>query len=93
MVVERNAQRFDELCKSCPQCTIVGSAEQRNLPPLIPMTIHIIPDYWGGYNGTFGYSPRKQIFNGFQDLFTKWPMGFPAPDQKLNELCDCLLNR
>ena len=44
-------------------------------------------------NGTFAYSPRKQIFTSFQDLFTKWPLAFPAPDQKLNELCDCLMNR
>ena len=93
MVVERNAQRFDELCKRCPQCTIVGRAEQRNIPPLIPTYDHPFQIVGVDIMELLLTAQENKCLIVFKTFFTKWPMAFPAPDQKLNELCDCLLNR
>ena len=70
-------------CKKCPECSIVAGGGRQNRPPLQPIPI-------GRPFQILGLDimdlPCTDLGNKhvvvFQDMFTKFPLVFPVPDQK-----------
>ena len=72
-----------EYCKTCPECAIATGTGRILRPPLCPIPIAHPFQVWGV---DIMDVPKTEQGNQhaivFQDLFTKWPMVYPAPDQK-----------
>ena len=72
-----------EYCKTCPECAIATGTGRILRPPLCPIPIARPFQVWGV---DIMDLPKTEQGNQhaivFQDLFTKWPMVYPAPDQK-----------
>ena len=71
------------LPKSCPQCAFGLGTGRVQRPPLQPIPVQRPFQIWGV---DILELPRTHKGNHyaivFQDFFTKWPLVFPAPDQK-----------
>ena len=78
--------------RNCPQCAIATGVGRRQSPPMksipvdhpfqiVGVDIMELPLTTNG----------NQYVIVFQDLFTKWPMVFPAPDQKAARLVKLLV--
>ena len=69
--------------KSCPQCAFGRGTGRVQRPPLQPIPVQRPFQIWGV---DILELPRTNKGNHyaivFQDFFTKWPLVFPAPDQK-----------
>ena len=80
-------QDIVEFCNRCPQCAIVGKGTRTNNPPLQPIPVQRPFQIWGV---DIMELPRTRSGNHyvivFQDFFSKWPLVFPAPDQKTNRI-------
>ena len=74
-----------EFCNRCPQCAIVGKGTHANKPPLQPIPVQRPFQIWGV---DIMELPHTRSGNHyvivFQNFFSKWPLVFPAPDQKTN---------
>ena len=74
-------------CKRCPECAITTGAGQQHKPPLKPIPVQR-PFQIIGLD--IMDLPRTEQGNKhvivFQDMFTKWPLVFPAPDQKTERI-------
>ena len=69
--------------RACPQCTTVGGSEQRQIPPLIPIPVDHPFQIMGVDIMELPITTKgNEYLIVFQNLFTKWPMAFPTPDQK-----------
>ena len=69
--------------RGCPQCTVVGRAEQKKIPPLMPIPVDHPFQIVGVDIMEFTLTAKgNKYLVLFQDVFTKWPMAFPTPDQK-----------
>ena len=72
-----------EFCKNCGECATVAGVGRRNKPPLHPIPVQR-PFQIVGLDIT--ELPKTDQGNHyvivFQDFMTKWPLVFPAPDQK-----------
>ena len=72
-----------EFCKNCGECTTVSGCGRRNKPPLHPIPVQR-PFQIIGLDVM--ELPRTEQGNRYvivlQDFLSKWPMVFPAPDQK-----------
>ena len=74
-------------CKRCPECVIATGAGRQHKPPLKPIPVQRpfqiigldIMDLPCTEQGN-----RHVVV--FQDMFTKWPMVFPVPDQKTGRI-------
>ena len=74
-------------CKRCPECAIATGAGRQHKPPLKPIPVQRpfqiialdIMDLPCTEQGN-----RHVVV--FQDMFTKWPMVFPVPDQKTGRI-------
>ena len=72
-----------EFCKNCGECATVAGVGRRNKPPLHPVPIQRPFQIVG-----FDIMELPKTYQGnhyvivFQDFMTKWPLVFPAPDQK-----------
>ena len=84
-----DAQKFS---KSCPECAIVTGGGRHHQPPLHPIPIQRPFQIMGV---DIMELPRTEKGNKyvvvFQDFFSKWPMVFPAPDQKAIRLARLLV--
>lgn len=70
-------------CNSCPECAITVGTGRTPQPPLCPIPINSLFQIWGVDIMDLPKTDRgNQHAIVFQDLFTKWPTVFPAPDQK-----------
>ena len=72
-----------EFCRSCGECATVGGVGRRNKPPPHPIPVQR-PFQIVGLDVM--ELPKTEQGNRylivFQDFMTKWPLVFPAPDQK-----------
>ena len=72
-----------EYCRNCPECAISTGTGRIHRPPLCPIPVSRPFQIWGV---DIMDLPKTEQGNQhaivFQDLFTKWPMVYPAPDQK-----------
>ncbi len=69
--------------RGCPHCAIVTGTEWKNRPPLCPIPVQRPFQILGM---DIMELPKTESGNKYaivmQDLFTKWPLVFAAPDQK-----------
>lgn len=80
-----------EFSKNCPECAIAKGTGRMHRPPLCPIPVARPFQIWGvDILDLLKTEQGNQHAIVFQDLFTKWPMVYPAPDQKAVRLA-CLL--
>ena len=89
MVVEKYVQGFD---RNCPQCTVVERSEWKQIPPLVPIPVDHPFQILGVDVMELPLTIKgNKYLIVFQDLFTKWPMAFPTPDQKAERIARLLV--
>ena len=77
--------------QSCPQCVTVQGYGRKQKPPL-----HPIPTERPFQTNGVDVMELPMTTKGneyvvvFQDLFTKWPMAYPNPDQKNSKDCSSI---
>ena len=70
-------------CRNCPECAIVSGVGRINRPLLHPIPVHRPFQIWGVDVMELPVTAKgNRYVIVFQDLFTKWPLVFAAPDQK-----------
>ena len=75
-----DAERF---AKSCPQCVVAMGTGRKNKPPLHPIPVQRPFQILGIDVMDLPLTERgNRHVVVIQDLFTKWPLVFPVPDQK-----------
>ena len=80
-----------DYARSCPQCTIMGRSEQKSIPPLKPIAVDHPFQIVGVDIMELPLTTRgNKYLIVFQNLFTKWPMAFPTPDQKAERIARLL---
>ena len=80
-----------DYARSCPQCTIVGRSEKKSIPPLRPIPVDHPFQIVGVDIMELPLTTKgNRYLIVFQDLFTKWPMAYPAPDQKAERIARLL---
>ena len=81
-----------EYARRWPQCTIVERKEQKKIPPLMPIPVDHLFQIMGVYIMELPLTTKgNKYLIVFQDLFTKWPMEFPTPDQKTEQISRLLV--
>ena len=70
-------------CKKCPECVIATGGQRQHKPYLQPIPVQRPFQIIGVdiMDLPCTESGNKHLII-FQDMFTKWPMVFPVPDQK-----------
>jgi len=72
---------------NCPQCAIVEGSGRRQKSQLQPiLTEHPFQILGVNIMELPVTSKGNKYVIAFQDLFTKWPMMYPAPDQKTERI-------
>ena len=80
-----------DYARNCPQCTIVGRSQQKQVPPLAPIPVDHPFQIIGVDIMELPLTTKgNRYLIVFQDLFTKWPMAFPTPDQKAKRIARLL---
>ena len=78
-------------CKKCPECAVVTGGGLQHKPHLNPIPVQRPFQILGV---DIMDLPRTENGNKhvvvFQDMFTKWPMVFPVPDQKSERIARLL---
>lgn len=78
-------------CRNCPECAIVSGVGRINHPPLHPIPVHRPFQIWGVDIMELPTTTKgNKYVVVFQDLFTKWPLVFAAPDQKATRIAKLL---
>ena len=73
---------------SCPQCTIVEGTGRGQKPLLQPIVTERPFQIVGVDIMELTVTNQgNQYAIVFKDLFTKWPLAFPTPDQKAERNC------
>ena len=73
----------EKFAKSCPECVVAMGAGRRNKPPLHPIPVQRPFQIWGIDVMDLPVTERgNRHVVVIQDLFTKWPLVYPVPDQK-----------
>ena len=81
-----------EYARKCPLCTIVERKEQKKIPPLMPIPVDHPFQIMGVDIMELPLTTKgNKYLIVFQDLFTKWPMAFPTPDQKTERIARLLV--
>ena len=72
-----------EHCRSCPECAIVNSSGQVNMPPLHPIPVQRVFQIVGVdvMDLPITEAGNKHVVV-FQDFLSKYPLVYPVPDQK-----------
>ena len=72
-----------EHCRSCPECAIVNSSGQVNVPPLHPIPVQRVFQIVGVdvMDLPITEAGNKHVVV-FQDFLSKYPLVYPVPDQK-----------
>ena len=78
-------------CKGCPECATVSGACRQHRPPLRPIPILRPFQKIGVDVMDLPCTERgnKHVVV-FQDMFTKWPLVFPVPDQRTERIARLL---
>ena len=72
-----------DFCKSCPDCAVVSGTGRKYVPPLHPIPVQRPFQIFGVDIMELPITERgNRYVIVFQDFLTKWPLVFPAPDQK-----------
>jgi len=72
---------------NCPQCAIVEVTDRKQKPQLQPILMERPFQILGVDIMELPVTSRgNKYVIVFQDLFTKWPMVYPAPDQKTEHI-------
>ena len=81
-----------QYCKSCPECAIATGGSRPSKPLLSPIPVQRPFQIVGVYVMELPMTKRDNKYVVvFQDLFTKWPMVYPVPDQKSSRLLSLLV--
>ena len=79
-------------CKNCAECVMVSSSGQVQWPPLHPIPVQKPFHIMGVDIMELPVMERgNKYVTVFQDFLTKWPMVFPAPDQRTARIARLLL--
>ena len=78
-------------CKRCPQCVIVSGGGRQHRPPLRPIPVERPFQKIGVDIMDLPCTERgnKHVVV-FQDMFTKWPLVYPVPDQRAERIARLL---
>ena len=78
-------------CRSCPECVTVSGSGKLVKPPLHPIPIQRPFQILGVDVMDLPITEKgnKHVVV-FQDYFTKWPLVYPVPDQKVSHLVELL---
>ena len=78
-------------CRRCPECAIVSGAGRQHRPPLLPILTSRPFQKIGVDVMDLPCTDRsnKHVVV-FQDMFTKWPLVFPVPDQRAERIARLL---
>ena len=72
-----------DFCKNCPDCAVVSGSGRRQVPPLHPIPVQRPFQIFGVDIMELPLTEKgNRYVIVFQDFLTKWPLVFPAPDQK-----------
>ena len=71
-----------EHCRSCPECAIVNSSGQVNVPPLHPIPVQQVFQIVGVDVMDLPMTKAGNKHVVFQDFLLKYPLVYPVPDQK-----------
>ena len=81
-----------QYCKSCPECAIATGGSRPSKPLLSPIPVQRPFQIVGVDVMELPMTKRgNKYVVVFQDLFTKWPMVYPVPDQKSSRLVSLLV--
>ena len=81
-----------DYANNCPQCAIVQGTRRQQKPPLHPIVTERPFQIVGVDIMELPITTRgNRYVIVFQDLFTKWPMVFPTPDQKAVRIAQLLV--
>ena len=73
----------EKCARSCPECAIATGTGRRNRPPLHPIPVQRPFQVLGIDIMDFPVTKKgNKHVAVIRDLFTKWPMVFPVPDQR-----------
>ena len=80
-----------ETCRNCPECAIVTGGGRQPKPPLKPIPVQRPFQIIGldVMDLSCTEQGNKHVVV-FQDMFTKWPIVFPVPDQKAKRVAKLL---
>ena len=74
-------------CRNCPDCAVVSGNGRKQVPPLHPIPVQRPFQIFGVDIMELPVTNRgNRYVIVFQDFFTKWPLVFPAPDQKAHRI-------
>ena len=74
-------------CKRCPECAVVTGAGPQHRPPLKPIRVQRPFQVLGlDIMDLPCIEQGNKHVVGFQDMFTKWPLAFPVPDQNAERI-------
>ena len=80
-------------CRNCAECALATGTGRGKRPPLHPIPVQRPFQIWGV---DVMELPRTAKGNKYvivmQDFLTKWPLVFPAPDQKANRIARLLVD-
>ena len=77
----------EKFVKTCPECIYVSGSGRKNKPPLHPIPVQCPFQVLGIDVMDLPVTDRgNRHVVVIQDLFTKWPLVFPAPDQKASRI-------
>ena len=80
-------------CRNCAECAMATGVGREKRPPLHPIPVERPFQIWGI---DIMELPRTSRGNKYvivmQDFLTKWPLVFPAPDQKANRIARLLVD-
>ena len=72
-----------EFCKNCLDCAVVSGTGRKYMPPLHLLPVQCPIQIVGVDIMELPVTERGNCYViVFQDFLTKWPLVFPAPDQK-----------
>ena len=76
-----------EIANQCAECAISGCEARPDRPPLQPIPVQRPFQIWGSFIMELPVTKKgNRYVVVLQDLFTKWPLVFPTPDQKSPQL-------
>ena len=80
-------------CRNCAECAMATGTGREKRPPLHPIPVKRPFQIWGiDIMELPKTAKRNKYVIVMQDFLTKWPLIFPAPDQKANRIARLLVD-
>ena len=80
-------------CRNCAECAMATGTGREKRPPLHPIPVKRPFQIWGIDIMELPKTARRNKYViVMQDFLTKWPLVFPAPDQKANRIARLLVD-